>query len=120
VSTKAANANVARRSRQLLGSALAALALVYLLWFYDDPYRGQAMVVFVAPPLLLMALLMAGRARAAFWAGVAGLLWFSHAVMLAWVQPQVRFLALIAMLLAVVIVIASSLPGLYARFSRKN
>jgi len=113
------SARIARRSRQLLGAALAALALVYLIWFSDDAYRGEAMLVFVAPPLLLLVLLLAGRARAAFWAGVAGLLWFSHAVMLAWAQPDVRALAWLAIVLSVVIVIASSLPGLYARFSRK-
>jgi len=112
--------NLALHSRQILGVALAALALVYLIWFYDDVHRGAAIAVFVAPPLLLLALLLAGRARAAFWAGVTGLLWFSHAVMLAWTQPEVRGLAWMAIILSVVIVIASSLPGLHARFSRKK
>jgi len=111
--------NLALHSRQILGAALAALALVYLSWFYDDAHRGPAMAVFVAPPLFLLVLLVAGRARAAFWAGVAGLLWFSHAVMLAWTQPEVRGLACAAIVLSVVIVIASSLPGLYARFTRR-
>jgi len=110
---------IARRSRQLLCTALAALALIYLVWFYDDAHRGAAMAVFVAPPLLLLALLLAGRTRAAFWAGVFGLMWFSHAVMLAWSQPEVRGLASAVIVLSVVIVIASSLPGLYARFSRR-
>jgi len=111
--------SIVRRSRQILGAALAMLALVYLSWFYDDAHQGPAMAVFVAPPLLLLMLLAAGRARAAFWAGVAGLLWFSHAVMLAWAQPDVRGLACAAIVLSVVIVIASSLPGLYARFTRR-
>jgi len=111
---------IVRRSRQLLGAALAMLALVYVVWFYDDAHRGAAMGVFVTPPLLLLiALLVTGGARAAFWAGVMGLLWFSHAVMLAWSLPEVRWLAWAAIVLSVVIVIASSLPGLHARFSRR-
>jgi len=80
---------------------------------------GVALAAGLATSLLLLALLAAGRARAAFWAGVAGLLWFSHAVMLAWVQPKVRGLAWAAIVLSVVIVVASSLPGLHARFMRR-
>jgi len=117
VSTKAAN--LARRSRQLLGSALAALTLAYLVLFRADPQRGAAITVFVVPPLLLLVLLLAGRSRAAFWAGVAGLIWFSHAVMLVWTKPEVRGLAWAVIVLSVLIVWASSLPGLHARFSRK-
>jgi len=112
---------IVRRARQLLGAALAALSLVYFIWFYDDAHRNAAMGVFVTPPLLLLlALFVTGGARAAFWAGVMGLVWFSHAVMLAWAQPEVRWLAWTAIVLSVVIVVASSLPGLHARFSRKK
>jgi len=110
---------IARRSRQILGAALAVLALVYWLLFRTDPQRAAVLAVFIAPPLLLVALLLAGRARAAFWAGVAGLVWFSHAVMLAWTQADVRGWAWILIILSIVIVFASSVPGLHARFSRR-
>jgi len=113
--------NIVRCSRQILGAALAMLALVYSIWFYDDAHREAAMGVFVTPPLLLLvALFVTGGKRAAFWAGVMGLLWFSHAVMLAWSLPEVRWLAWAAIILSVIIVFASSLPGLYARFTRRK
>jgi len=109
---------IVRLSRWIVGAALLALALLYVLWFHADAHRGAAMVIFVLPPLLLLLLLLAGRTKAALWAGIFALFWFSHAVMLAFSEPAQRYWAYVAIVLALVIVFSSSLPGLYARFVR--
>jgi prepilin-type N-terminal cleavage/methylation domain-containing protein len=98
--------------------ALFALAALYALWYHDDEDRVAALLVFALPPLLLGLGVLARRVTARFWAGVCALLWFSHGVMTAWAHAEQRGFALIEILLAVVVVIASSAPGLRARFGR--
>ena len=109
-----------RTTRRLLCAVLAALALLYLAWFAGDRNFLAAMLVFVLPLVLLLAGVAAGRARAAFWAGVLGLLLFCHAVMTAWSEPGQRGFALAATALSVALVFASSWPGLRARFGRRR
>lgn len=104
--------------RGLLIGALMALAATYAAWFRDDAFPILALVVFALPPLALAIGVAAGRRTAGFWAGVLALFWFSHAVMLAWSEPQGRGYALLAMALSVAVVFASSMRGLAARFSR--
>ena len=60
-----------------------------------------------------------GGARTALLAGLLALLWFSHAVMVAWTRPPERGFALLALLLSLAIVFAASIPGLRARFARR-
>ena len=101
-------------------AVLAALAALYLAWFLGDRHFVAAMIVFVLPLALLLAGTLLGSARAAFWAGVMGLLLFCHGVMTAWSEPGGRPFALAATLLSVLLVVATSWPGLRARFARKR
>ncbi|WP_149195974.1 DUF2069 domain-containing protein [Luteimonas suaedae] len=112
--------NRPRRSRVLLGAALLALAALFAFRFHDSEQLTAALIVFVLPPLLLLAGVLRGSARAAFWAGVCGLLWFSHGVMEAWSEPALRLAAWAEILLALVVIAASSWPGLSARFGRRR
>jgi len=111
---------IARRARGVLLAALPALALLYLAWFRHDAHRAAVLAVFVLPPLVLAVGVWLRRARAAFWAGVAALAWFAHAVMAAWTQAEARALAWAVIGVSVLIVAAASLPGLYARFARRR
>ena len=103
---------------RVLLAGLLALAALYAFWFARDGW--PALLVFAAPPLLLALGAWRGGNRAAFWAGVLALLWFSHGVMVAWSRPLERDLALVEIVLALVVVFAASLPGLRARFARKR
>lgn len=111
------NATVAQR---ILIVALLALAALYAFWFLPRPYPWAALLVFVLPPALLAVARWSGRARAGFWAGVLALAWFSHGVMVAWSRPGERGFALAGIALALVVVLAASLPGLRARFAKKR
>ena len=108
------------RARSLLSAGLFALATLYAAWFG----RGAEWVplaVFALPPLALaIALLRGAGARTGFWAGVLALVWFSHGIMVAWTRPPERLFALGEVALALAIVLAASLTGLRARFSKRN
>ena len=103
---------------RLLLAALSALAGLYVFWFARDPW--PAWLVFAGPPLLLALAAWNGSSRAAFWAAVLALFWFSHGVMVAWTRPLEAGLAWIEIVLALVVVFVASLPGLRARFSRRR
>ena len=109
-----------RSTRLALCAVLAALAALYLAWFAGDRHFVAALLVFVLPVVLLLAGVALGRPKAPFWAGVLGLLLFCHAVMIAWSEPSQRGFALAATALSVVLVFASSWPGLRARFGRRR
>lgn len=107
------------RADRVLVVALLALAVLYVAWFAPAPDPWAALVVFAVPPVLLA---IAGWRRyrsAAFWAGVFALAWFSHGVMVAWTRAPERGYALAEVALALVVVVASSWPGLRARFARR-
>ena len=112
-------APASRPERAVLVAALIVLAVTYAIWFRNDAYPLLALLVFALPPLLLAIGVAAGRRTAGFWAGVLALLWFSHGVMLAWSEPVGRGYALAVTALSVVVVFASSMRGLMARFSRR-
>jgi uncharacterized membrane protein len=101
---------------RLLLAGLFGLVALYAFWFGREGW--PALLVFAAPPLLLALAAWRGGSRAAFWAGVLALAWFSHGVMVAWSRPPERELALVEIALALVVVFAASVPGLRARFSR--
>ena len=109
-----------RLSRVVLTMALGVLALLFAAWFRDDGHYLGALAVFALPPLLLLAGVLRGSARAAFWSGVLGLFWFCHGVMLAWDRPAERGYALAEVALALVIVLSASWAGLHARFGRRG
>ncbi|UNK43218.1 DUF2069 domain-containing protein [Luteimonas sp. S4-F44] len=110
----------ARGSRPVLAGALAAIALLYLAWHWGDAQFGAALLVFVLPPLLLLAGVLRGAPSAPLWSGIAALFWFSHGVMYAWSQPEQGHFAWAAIALSLTVVFSASLPGLRARFSRKR
>jgi uncharacterized membrane protein len=107
-------------SRALLGASLFALSVLFAVWFHGDKHYLAAMAVFVLPPLLALLGVLRGSAKARFWAGVLGLFWFSHGVMAAYSRPAEALYASTEIVLAVLIVLASSWPGLRARFGRKR
>jgi uncharacterized membrane protein len=100
--------------------ALVLLAVLYVLWFVHDAYPVAALLVFALPPVLFALAIAAGRRTAAFWSGVFALAWFSHAVMVAWTRPPERAFAYAALALSIAVILAVSLPGLRARFSRNR
>ena len=109
-----------RKPQVTLAVALFALSVLFSLWYHDSSLRIAALIFFTLPPLLLLVGVLRGNPKASFWAGVFGLFWFSHGVMEAYAAPQVRAFALVEILLALVIVVASSWPGLRGRFARKK
>ena len=108
-----------RTLRLFHGGALLALAALFAAWFLGRGHLATALVVFIAPPLLLAVGVLRGSRVAGFCSGVLGLLWFSHGVMDAWSDPSVRVFALVEVVLAVAVVLLASWPGLSARFGRK-
>lgn len=106
-------------SRIVLASSLAALALLYLLWHRHDAHFGAALLVFVLPPLLLLAGVLRGWPAAPLWAGIAALFWFSHGVMYAWSHPELGAYPWAGIALSLVVVFSASLPGMRARFTRR-
>lgn len=107
-------------SRIVLALALFALSVLFSLWFHDSASRIALMVFFTLPPLLLLVGVLRGNAKAVFWAGVVGLFWFSHGVMEAYAVPDERGYAVTELVLAIVIIMASSWPGVSARLLKKK
>lgn len=104
-------------ARRVLCAALAGLVLLFAAWFWREPVT---LVVFALPAALLLVSALRGGPRAGFWAGVLALAWFSHGVMVAWTRAPERGFALIELALAVVIVLAASVPGLRARYGKRQ
>ncbi len=98
---------------------LLGLAALYLWAFHDDRHRTAAWLVFALPPALL-ALALPHSTRAAFWAGVLALFWFSHGVMVAWSGGYAAVLAGGEIMLSLWVIAAASAPGLRARFGRRR
>lgn len=107
-------------SKRLLAFALVALAALYGLWAGPGEHVLATMLVLILPPLLLAIAAWCGWPRAGFIAGVLALLWFSHGVMVAWSEPAQRGYALIEIVLALVVVYASSIDGIRARFGNRQ
>ena len=110
----------ASTAHRITAAALLALAALFVLWFHDDKHAVAALLVFALPPLLLALPAWRGGRRAAFWAGVLALFWFSHGVMSAWSHRETALYAWIEILLALLIVALVSVPGMRARFAAKK
>jgi len=106
------------KAKRLLILALLGLAVLFGLWAGRGEHALAAVLLLVLPPLLLAVAAWRGWPRAGFAAGVFALLWFSHGVMLAWSEPAERGYALIEIALALVVVYASSIDGIRARFGK--
>lgn len=109
-----------RPSHRLLVAALLALAALYAVWFRNDPHLVASMLVFALPPLVFAWLVWRGVPRAPFFAAVIALGWFSHGVLVAWIRRSDLLPATGVIVLAVIVVLAASLPGLKARFAAKK
>ena len=107
-------------SRLALGVALALLTAVFGLWFRTDKHLVASQLVFTLPPLLCLLGVLFKRRQAGFWAGVFGLFWFAHGVMAAYSRPAEAVYAWLEIVLALIIVMCASWPGLSARFGRKR
>ena len=106
-------------ARRILCAALLVLVVLYAAWFGYDR-KWVALAVFALPPLWLLRSTLHGNLRSGFWAGVLALLWFSHGVMVAWTRPPERGFALVEAALAVLVILAASIPGLRARFGGRR
>jgi uncharacterized membrane protein len=107
-----------RPRRGALVASLVALAVLDACWFL--PREPIALLVFGLPPALLAFAAWRGSARAAFFAGVLALLWFSHGVMVAWTRPPERPFAWVEIALALAVVWFASASGLRARFANRK
>ena len=107
-------------SKRILIAALLALVVLYGFWFARQADAWVALAVMAWPPLLLAPGVMLRRRTAGFWSAVFALAWFSHGVLVAWIRPEERVLAWIELTLAVVVVVAASMAGLRARFSKRR
>lgn len=104
--------------RSLVGALLLLVAL-YLAWFL--PLRDLvAAAVFALPALWLATGLWIGRRKLAMWAATLSLAWFSHGIMVAMTRPPERWLALLEIALALVVLFAACLPGLQAVRARRR
>lgn len=107
----------------LIGSLLV-LGGMFCAWFWPAagwPKRDVvALVVFAVPPLWLAVAQLAGARTAAYWAGVLGLMWFSHGIMVAWTRPPELIFALLETALALVVIFSANMPGLRGRFGRRK
>ena len=104
----------------MLNVVLVALVLLYGVWFARVAPDRVALLVFGLPPLLCAFAVWRRARTAGLWSAVLALAWFSHGVLVAWIRPEERGLAWIELLLAVVVVLAASLPGLRARFGGRR
>ena len=104
-------------ARVVVRASLFLLVALYATWF-GILEQWTTLAVFALPPLALALWLPRAPALAGFWAGLLALAWFSHGVMVAWSRPPERLPALAEVALALLVVLAASLPGMRARFSR--
>ena len=107
-------------AEHVLVAALLLLTGVYVVWFGTQASALAALAVFALPPACLAIARLRGSRTAGFWASVLALFWFSHGIMVAWTRPAERGFALAEVALAVVVILAASLPGMRARFAAKR
>ncbi|NYZ61677.1 DUF2069 domain-containing protein [Luteimonas deserti] len=107
-------------SRRVLAASLALIALLYLAWHRGDAHFGAALLVFVLPPLVLLAAVLRGLPSAPLWSGIAALFWFSHGVMYAWSHPELGLWPWGGIALSLAVVFSASLPGMRARFGGRR
>lgn len=106
-------------------AGVAAMLALQVAWhgFLLPPAKVPAWiaVVMMCLPLLPTAILhLRSKPSARFWAGVAALFYFCHGITEAWSSVSARPFALIELVLAVLLVMASSWDGVSARFSRRS
>ncbi len=105
--------------RRLAIAGTALIVLLHVAWSVRLPPASIPVWLDAAaaalPALPALALWLARRPSAGFWAGVAALFYFMHGVMEAWSAPEARAFGIAEALLAVGVVLASSLDAMRAR-----
>ncbi|MGY6519201.1 MAG: DUF2069 domain-containing protein [Lysobacteraceae bacterium] len=106
----------------LLLAAIAALLSAWYLWLLPPTVLPPGLVLgaMLVPALPGLALGVFGRRSAAFWAGVASLLYFSHGVMEAWTTPGALWLGLAEAGLACAVVVAAAWDAIAAHYRRRS
>ena len=107
-------------ARHVLVIGLLALAALFIAWFAPHGSPVAELLVFAFPPLALAMGVLRRMRTAPFWAGVLGLAWFSHGVMVAWSRPAEAGYAWAEIVLALVVIFSASWGGLHARFARRR
>ena len=95
-------------------TAILLLLIAVLYWYGMRPDMG-AVSVFAIPALVMSVLVFLRWRVANLLAGMFALLWFSHGVMIAFVDAQHRWWALGIVLLSVLVVFCVSWVGLKVR-----
>ena len=110
--------------RRLAIAGTALIVLLHVAWSLQLPPQAVPVWLDAAaaalPALPALALWLARRPSAGFWAGVAALFYFMHGVMEAWSTPEARAFAVAEALLAVGVVLASSLDAMRARAAARR
>lgn len=89
--------------------ALIALALLQIVWYgvfppYDALPRRYGVGLALLPLLPALATMRRNRRRGLLIGAIAGLLYFAHGVVEAWVSPELRGFALSEVALVVVLI----------------
>ena len=96
---------IARTAAQIGGFGLALLLPAWILWLSPPVNWNPWFLLALATLPLLPALsgLLSGRTYTVAWSGFLALLYFSHGVVEAWADADVRLLALTEVVLAVML-----------------
>jgi len=102
--------------------AMLAWQIIWHAWLApaESIPVALALSLAIAPiaPAALLALLR--RPSAVFWAGVASLLYFCHAIMELWSVPETRLLALVELGLSLWIIFTGNWDGLQAKLFKRG
>ena len=116
--------------RQSLSKSYAILGIfamlvwqaIWHLWLAPPESIPVALAVSLAiapiAPAALLAILR--RPSAVFWAGVASLLYFCHAIMELWSVPETRLLAMVELGLSLWIIFSGNWDGLQAKLFKRG
>ena len=112
-------------ARLLASLSIVALAAWIVAWhaLLAPPERlpiGVAVALHLAPLAPALILLALRRRSATFWGAVAALLLFCHGIAEAWSFADLRWIAMIEVVLSVLIIFAGSWDGLSARWAKRR
>lgn len=112
-------------ARTLALATLLALLALHALWhgWLHPPLRVPIWLPIALswlPALPAVIAWLRGSPRAALWAGIAGLFYFSHGVMEAWAKPAAQLPAMAETALALTCILAAGWPGLRRRHPHRT
>ena len=91
-----------------LGLIALLMAWIILLGDVAREEISLRLLLFVAPLLLPLRGVLAGRDKALIWGALVGLLYLVHGGVVAWTDPEQRWLGLIEAVLSLVYLISAS------------